>query len=62
MIINPCKECENRAIGCHAECKEYKTFAKAKEALKAQIRAQRADLYSADLYEKKKAARLSRYK
>ena len=31
----PCKECEQRHVGCHIECEEYKDFAECqKEKLK----------------------------
>ena len=25
--IPPCKDCEDRHIGCHSKCKQYKAFA-----------------------------------
>lgn len=24
---NPCKDCERRRVGCHAECEDYKKYA-----------------------------------
>ena len=24
---SPCKECQNRHVGCHSKCEEYLTFA-----------------------------------
>lgn len=27
MKIAPCKDCPNRAVGCHAVCAEYQAFA-----------------------------------
>lgn len=26
MVQPPCKDCENRAVGCHSECKLYKKY------------------------------------
>lgn len=27
--VAPCKDCERREVGCHAECPEYQAFRKA---------------------------------
>ena len=35
----PCKNCEDRHVGCHAECEKYKQFKKdAEEAKRAAIK------------------------
>lgn len=26
MILPPCKNCEQRALGCHDKCKKYKAY------------------------------------
>lgn len=59
-IHNPCKECNNRQIGCHSGCADYKAFIEANEAHKQLIKDKRIALYGADAYEHKKAARLSK--
>lgn len=36
MINSPCKNCENRHLGCHGECNKYITF-KRKYAIEKSI-------------------------
>lgn len=34
----PCKECENRHVGCHGECEAYKTWTEDRKELNRKIR------------------------
>lgn len=34
----PCKNCEQRAVGCHGNCEEYITFKKEKDAYDTEYR------------------------
>lgn len=37
-LIAPCKGCDKREVGCHAVCKEYIAFRKAKDKLNAELK------------------------
>lgn len=42
--VSPCKDCDNRHIGCHSECEIYTAFASGRKQGQAQRRAaQRID-------------------
>lgn len=41
MIINPCKDCPRRYLGCHSKCKDYKEFRQALDERNARIRQER---------------------
>jgi len=36
--MNLCLNCQNRQIGCHIVCRQYKAFAKKKQAINAKKR------------------------
>lgn len=36
--MSPCKDCEERYIGCHGDCEKYKSFYEQNEKIKANIR------------------------
>lgn len=38
MVSAPCKNCEDRHVGCHSECDRYKKFKEEHESEKAVIR------------------------
>ena len=38
---SPCLDCENRRVGCHSECEDYKVFAAENEARNAEAYKQR---------------------
>lgn len=42
----PCKDCKDRAIGCHCQCERYGAFRREKEAGYAQALANSAAAYS----------------
>lgn len=54
MIPAPCKDCEFRHIGCHAECEPYRLYNEERE----RIRAERKKNFDIDDYE----GRAGRYK
>lgn len=31
-MICPCKDCQNRKVGCHGSCEAYKEFQRSREA------------------------------
>lgn len=33
-MIAPCKDCPNRKVGCHADCKPYLEFAEERQAIR----------------------------
>ena len=35
---NPCKECEERHLGCHSDCEKYLKAVEKTEAIKKEIR------------------------
>lgn len=37
---SPCKECEDRILGCHADCERYKEFQKDREQIRKNRKAQ----------------------
>lgn len=37
-MLSPCKNCNNRQIGCHIVCEQYKAFKKERQALNTKIR------------------------
>lgn len=39
----PCKGCEERHPGCHAECESYKAWAEARQELNRRMRAEGED-------------------
>lgn len=41
MIKPPCKNCEDREVGCHAKCKAYIEWAKWHEAAREKNRTER---------------------
>ena len=38
MMFAPCRDCENRHVGCHSDCEKYKEFVIANEERKEAIR------------------------
>jgi len=34
MMINPCKDCTDRYIGCHSDCDKYKDWKSSLETIK----------------------------
>lgn len=41
MLKPPCKDCEDREIGCHGKCEAYMEWAKEHEALRENDRTER---------------------
>ena len=37
-LIPPCKDCPDRAVGCHSICEKYITYDKANKKLKEQMK------------------------
>lgn len=60
MIVNPCKDCTERYVGCHSECEKYAEYRSQIEEKNRLIHEGRQELYGADVYEKKKSRRLKR--
>ena len=43
--VVPCKDCENRQIGCHSVCEKYKTWRKEKDKqYKEELEKRRCDI------------------
>lgn len=55
----PCKDCKKRKIGCHAECKEYKTWRKQNIYLKRKNK--QLNVYSDSYQEKEHIRYLKRH-
>lgn len=34
MVISPCKDCEDRQVGCHAKCEKYRLYKQELDGLK----------------------------
>lgn len=45
MINSPCKNCENRYLGCHSECGKYTMFKRKREYESAIIRKKKYENY-----------------
>lgn len=45
VSVSPCKECENRFVGCHQYCEEYNDWKRISEKVKRQQNKQRATEY-----------------
>ena len=60
MVKAPCKGCQDRYLGCHADCPKYKEFKAESDAVR-DARTQRQEAYN-DLYSYKeeKTRRLKR--
>lgn len=43
QILPPCKGCEDRCIGCHSTCGDYKEYKAALEARREQVVAEHAE-------------------
>lgn len=54
----PCKDCEDREVGCHAFCELYLAYREAVDAWKAWLTAQREAEKRLNSYEARKAERL----
>lgn len=49
LLHNPCKNCEDRHVGCHAECEKYRKAKEETEAARGREKLSReADGYYAD--------------
>ena len=45
VAIPPCKDCEERRVGCHSDCEKYKKWRKAKdEQYKEELEKRRSDI------------------
>lgn len=44
LLTSPCKNCENREIGCHDRCVDYKTWAQERIKQKETFRAEKEAL------------------
>ena len=47
---SPCKECEGRRPGCHADCEGYAEYCKVLEAWKQVVREARSEGSEADAF------------
>lgn len=47
-IASPCKDCEERHIGCHSECERYADYRKRIDAQRATIQENLGKEYQAD--------------
>jgi hypothetical protein len=45
-MINPCKDCKDRHINCHAECEKYIQAKQEHEDKQAAIRKSKYDMYN----------------
>jgi len=63
----PCKECDHRAVGCHATCEQYKDWQIVHEDERAQLRRNMSAAKEADYFlvvtknERIRAARYNDY-
>lgn len=63
MVYSPCKNCENRRIGCHSGCEGYKRYCEEIKALRAVIKRENEyDAYMKNLHERNRWAELNREK
>jgi len=53
MNNTPCKECEERQIGCHSSCEKYKNFLKIRDEKNAFLHREPHDYYVVDKIRKK---------
>lgn len=45
----PCKDCQNRRVGCHSECEKYISFSEERSRqLEEKYKASQADIYIND--------------
>lgn len=58
----PCKQCEDRVIGCHAVCAGYKQWKRITEETKAQIEAKRAPYEQSMAYYTERSAKQAKRK
>lgn len=59
---SPCKSCEKRTLGCHANCEDYKTYTKLNEEYRVLVQSERGKICAVDKYEKEKMGRLVKYR
>jgi hypothetical protein len=60
-IKTPCKACEKRCLGCHANCEDYKQFRKDIEEQKKQEKLNKEYQPNYHKYYKKKPVNLGKY-
>jgi len=62
MAGAPCKDCKDRAVGCHSACKKYLDFKKTADETKEKIRKDKLDngLYLGFVKQQKEKARRAR--
>lgn len=60
-IIAPCKDCEERFLGCHANCSLYNKFKEEKKEHDILIKSLKAEQSRLNSYELQKARRLKKY-
>lgn len=45
VTMPPCKDCEERRVGCHSDCEKYKTWRKVKDKqYKEELEKRRCDI------------------
>ena len=59
---SPCKECEGRRPGCHAECEGYAEYCKVLEAWKQVVRAEKYEGVEADTYRIETLLKIKKFK
>lgn len=60
--IAPCKDCEERYLGCHQNCKAYNKYKSDKKEKDILIKKKRNEMLIVDVFEKEKTKRLMKYK
>ena len=48
--MNPCKNCTDRAVGCHSGCKKYEEWSNKEKAIKDKITAEKTKEFEIDSY------------
>ena len=57
-MISPCKDCQDRKVGCHSVCEKYKAFQESREvALKNKRAYSDANRYMAESIAKRRRRR-----
>lgn len=44
-MTSPCLKCEERQVGCHSTCQEYKAFKRISDERREQLNSERAKVY-----------------
>lgn len=54
MNKSPCKDCNDRHVGCHGSCEEYLAFDRERKALNEDRYNAQREIYDNEIYRKRK--------